>query len=106
MKKEEEEISPAYIEFPRQSPKLETGGNIFSLIIGVLFWVIMLILFICGLYVALVGKSINYIATLFQQNVRVPFWFSLLLCIFLLPLTFVLVISVGLIRLFFDSKTS
>lgn len=74
-------------------PKKPTGTGFFSMLFGILFWIFLLILFVISLYATFFGQSLaSLLYRILHRAYRVPFWFSLLMTIFLFPVTFFIIL--------------
>ncbi len=85
--------TPPQFNMPRN-----TGGAGF--IFGALFWILMIIVGIFMFYVQLFSFNLTYILNLFNfTGGRVPFWFSILICIFLFPVSLGVILIGILLRI-------
>lgn len=83
-----------------QFPKWENPQSLVGFIIGTLLWIIMLIGFLFLFYVQLFRYQTRYLLQFFKADIKiVPFWFSVLMVVFLFPLTFTIILLGALIKL-------
>lgn len=94
-------VRPSYEEpeFPKWSAPQTAAG----FIIGALLWIIMLIGFLFLFYVQLFGYNTRYLLSLIQPKIApVPFWFSVLMVVFLFPVTLAVILIGALIKILKD----
>ncbi len=92
MKEKLPEIVRKKPKFPRFKHKSDIG-NFFDFVFGALIWLVLIIFFFIGLYVNWFSRSLIYLLRLVHfKHYHVPFWFSLVVTIFLFPITLVVIL--------------
>lgn len=88
-------FSPAFPERPK-------GKGFFSAILGIFFWIFLLLFFAIGLYAAFFGQSlVNILRRISPRIYFVPFWFSLLMTIFFFPITLIVILISAFLNILF-----
>ena len=85
--------------FP-QYKKKEGIAGIFSFIFGILFWILLVIVSVVVIYTNWFANNLVYLINLFKNGTyKLPFWFSILMVIFVFPLTLFVVLVSTLIKI-------
>jgi len=80
-----------------KTPPINRGAGF---IWGILFWILIAIVSLIAFYVQMVSFNTSYILkTLKVGMVKIPFWFSLLLAIFVFPVTIVIILLGSFLRM-------
>ncbi|MCF7812346.1 hypothetical protein K9M59_01970 [Candidatus Gracilibacteria bacterium] len=76
-------------------------ANFFIFLGGILLWLVLIVLFLAALYIHWFSRSLEYLLHTIhsQKTYSVPFWFSLLLTILFFPLTLVILLIAGFVRI-------
>lgn len=86
-----------------QFPTWQSPQNPVGFIIGALLWIIMLLGFLFLLYVQLFGYYARYLIQIVKADIKnIPFWFSVLMVVFLPPVTLAVILIGFLIKLIKD----
>ena len=78
-------------EFPKWDRARSTSGGVMSFFLGLLVWILLIIVFIIGLFVTLICRSLDAIINAFvKKPIRTP-WLIGLVLVFFFPLNVVIV---------------
>lgn len=95
--------TPEIIRVRPQFPNFEQENGVirfFKFLSGILLWIFLLIAFLVGLYANLFSKSLTYLLEhIYPKRYDVPFWFALLMTIFLFPMTILVILFVSFIKI-------
>jgi hypothetical protein len=87
----------------RDFPRFERQGGLMGVLqflLGVLLWFLLLLLVFFSLIANWFTNSLKYFLSLFKpKDYQIPFWFSLVFSIFLLPLVLVFNLTITLIKI-------
>ena len=86
-----------------QFPKWESPQGAVGFIIGTLLWILMLLGFLFLFYLQLFSYYARFLLQLVKKDIKpLPFWFSLLMIIFLFPFTLVVILVGALVKILQD----
>ncbi|NCP67690.1 hypothetical protein GW756_05480 [bacterium] len=86
-----------------QFPHWENPANPAGFIIGALLWILMLVGFLFLFYVQLFALQTRYLLRLVKTDIKaIPFWFSVLMVVFLFPFTLAVILLGAVIKLLKD----
>jgi len=86
-----------------QFPKWQEPQGPVGFIVGALLWGLMLLAFLFFFYVQLFSLNTKYLLSLFTpKTIHIPFWFSILIVVFLFPVSLGIVLIGTLIKLLRD----
>lgn len=86
-----------------QFPKWENPQSPAGFIVGALLWIIMLIGFLFLFYVQLFGYQSRYLLRFVKADITtIPFWVSILMVVFLFPVTLAVILIGALVKLLKD----
>ena len=95
--KEYVNVKPVFPEYSKKKGGIE---GVFSFIVAILFWILLIIVSVVALYTNWFTKSLTYLLRLVSsQHYHIPFWFSLIFVFFLFPVTLVVVLLSTFIKI-------
>jgi len=84
-------------------PKWDTPQGPVRFIVGTLLWVLMLLGFLFLFYLQLFNYYGQFLLIFIKKDLKhLPFWFSLLMVIFLFPLTLTVILVGALVKILQD----
>jgi len=95
----DEEKQPIFPQWERVQKQSSTFGKVFGTIVGVVIWLFLICIFLLTAYLYWFQQNTIVILNAFKPgNYHIPWWFSLLVFIFLMPLTLAVILVGTLIQ--------
>ncbi len=86
-----------------QFPKWKTPQNGAGFLFGAVLWILMILGFLFLFYVQLFSFNLKYLLQLITPgNYEIPFWFSILIVIFLFPVSLAVILAGAFLRIIFN----
>jgi hypothetical protein len=83
-----------------QFPQWKMAQSPVGFLVGALLWIVMLLGFLFLFYVQLFSFYTRYLLRLVKANLNhVPFWFSVLIVVFIFPLSLAVILIGALVKL-------
>lgn len=95
----EDDKQPVFPTWGRAKKESSSLGNIFGSIVGVIIWLFLIAIFLLTAYLYWFQQNLVIILKTFKPGpYHIPWWFSLLVFIFLMPLTLAVILVGTLIQ--------
>lgn len=92
---------PTFPKWSQAQKSTSAFGQIFGTIVGIFFWLLLIIVFCLTAYLYWFQRSLVIILQAFRPGqYKIPWWFSILVFIFLMPLTLAVILVGTLIEIF------